>query len=63
MMCLMQSTGKYNINCYATESQLQEYVSGKFREFLAESREDDDFPVKLAVKAVGFSRSMQTIQR
>lgn len=52
-MCLMQSMGKYNINCYASESQLQEYISGKFREFLAEPRDKDDFPIKLAVKAVG----------
>ena len=52
MMCLMQSMGKYNINCYALETQLQEYISRKFREFLAEPR-DDDFPIKLAVKAVG----------
>lgn len=53
MMCLMQSLGKYNINCYASESQLQEYISGKFREFLAETRDDEDFPIKLAVKAIG----------
>ena len=34
LMCLMQSLGKYNLSCYATESQLQEYNSGKFREFM-----------------------------
>ena len=49
----MQSLGKYNINCYASESQLQEYISGKFREFLAETRDEEDFPIKLAVKPVG----------
>ena len=62
MMCLMQSLGKYNINCYASESQLQEYISGKFREFLAETRDDEDFPIKLAVKAVGLQLIDPTVQ-
>ena len=54
LMCLMQSLGKYNLSCYATESQLQEYNSGKFREFMERSNvSDDDFPIKIAVKVVG----------
>ena len=51
-MCLMQSLGRYNLNCYATENQLQEYNSGKFREFLEQSSEVE-WPIKIAVKAVG----------
>lgn len=54
LMCLMQSLGKYNLSCYATESQLQEYNSGKFREFMECSNiSDDNWPIKIAVKAVG----------
>ena len=53
MMCLMQSLGKYNLSCYASETQLQEYTSGKFREFLARSTDEEDWPIKLVVKAVG----------
>ena len=52
-MCLMQSLGKYNLNCYASESQLQEYTSGKFREFMAQPTGEDEWPIKIAVKAVG----------
>lgn len=48
----MQSLGKYNLNCYATESQLQEYNSGKFRDFLQQS-DQVEWPIKIAVKAVG----------
>lgn len=52
----MQSLGKYNLSCYASESQLQEYTSGKFREFLAKPWEEDDWPIRIAVKAVGLQR-------
>ena len=34
-MCLMQSLG------YATESQLQEYISGKFRDVLEQSNQEE----------------------
>ncbi len=49
----MQSLGKYNLSCYASESQLQEYTSGNFREVLARPREEDEWAIQLAVKAVG----------
>lgn len=52
LMSLMQSLGKYNLSCYATENQLQEYNSGKFREFIEQSS-DVDWPIKIAVNAVG----------
>ena len=51
-MCLMQSLGKYSLNCYATESQLQEYISGKFRDFLEQSNQEER-PIKIAARAVG----------
>lgn len=54
LMCLMQSLGKYNLSCYATESQLHEYNSGKFREFMERSTSnEEEWPIKIAVKAVG----------
>lgn len=49
----MQSLGKYNLNCHASESQLQEYTSGKLREFMAQPTGEDEWPIKIAVKAVG----------
>ena len=49
-MCLMQSLGKYNLNCYASEIQL---TSGKFREFMAQPTGEDEWPIKIVVKAVG----------
>ena len=35
------------------ESQLQEYTSGKFREFLKQLVGDEEWPVKVAAKEVG----------
>ena len=53
LMCLMQSLGKYILNCYASESQLQQYTSGKLREFMAQPTGEDEWAIKIAVKAVG----------
>ena len=51
-MCLIQSLGKYSLNCYATKSQLQEYISGKFRDVLEQSNQEK-WPIKIAARAVG----------
>ena len=39
-MCLMQALEKYNLNCYATESQLQEYISEKLRDFFEQRNQE-----------------------
>ena len=51
----MKSLGKYSLSCYATESQLQEYNSGKFRDFIEyySSGEEVVWPIKIAAKVVG----------
>lgn len=53
--CIGKSIRKYNLYCQATESQLQEYLAEKYELFLARS-EEDEYPVKLAVRAVGLQQ-------
>ena len=53
LMAIMQSLGKYNLCCFASENQLQEYTSGKFREFVSRPTSDNEWPVKIVMESVG----------
>lgn len=50
--CIQKSIRKYNLYCQATESQIQEYLSGKYEHFLADL-DSQEYPVKIAAHAVG----------
>lgn len=50
--CLEKSIRKYNLYCQATESQIQEYLMGKYEAFLTDAN-TQDYPVKIAAQAVG----------
>ncbi len=50
--CIQKSIRKYNLYCQATESQIQEYLMGKYELFL-NSADPDECPVKIAAQSVG----------
>ena len=62
---ITRSLGKFNLYCYATEGQIQEYLMGKYHEFLEENEsymydinEEDDvhWPINIAVNSVGLQK-------
>ena len=50
---LMDSLGKYNLSCYATQTQISEYLMFKYEEFLEKETDDEQFLTKLASKVTG----------
>lgn len=59
MDCIEKSTGKYNLYCHASESQIQEYLMGKYESFLNDAN-PQEFPVKIAANTVGLQQVEDT---
>ena len=61
---ITRSLGKFNLYCYATEGQIQEYMMDKYHEFQEENEsymcdineEDVHRPIKSAVNSVGLQK-------
>ncbi len=49
---LSRSLGKHTLYSFATETQIQEYLMGKYEDFLKKA-EEMHWPIKIACKAVG----------